>query len=539
MAKLNVDKARAAGYSDQEIEQFVRDNDLEIKSTAGGFGRSLVNSTGRLLGDTAKAILNPVQTVKGIGSVALGGLQNLIPGEQGQEKNFNQLADYYGTRYGVKSALRGDLGQAAQDIYRTGYFDPAGTALDVAGLASGVGAGAKGAAGLASRGARATSLSSPTAKIGRFGAQASKFANTIDPLYQAGSMAGSGIKGIGSKLEDFSKQYTTAGIGNPQTLGGIKKYGLNAADMFEKYPELMSRDPQTARGLKSTLGSQYDEIARAGGSLDQGNISRLAQAFEDEISNLQRQLQINPDNPQIANQLQQTINQRNNLSRQILANMDQSGSVPIQPVREFRQTVTGTPSKLNSPNLQGSALADEFARRQTRSAINRSDPRLRQLGLEQAALGGDKKGIIGALQSAENRGEAAKPINVGNLGAGGFGFGAGFGLGGPLGGLFGAATSTAAKNYLNSPTGVRQVSGAIRGTGRGLQQTERLASPLSKYYQGSRAGSIVNRSSEMQGQEQQTVPQSRPTVRQQSSSNFTPQNTQIKLFTDRNKRRIF
>lgn len=536
MAKFNVDAARKAGYSDREIENFVRKNDLEIKSSLGGFGTSVLRSAGNLIKDTGNALLHPFQTAKALGTVAAGGVSKFIPGRQQSENAFDALTDYYGTRYGIKSALKGDFGQAAQDIGRTAYFDPTGTLLDVAGLASGVGAGAKVAGKLGG-----------SSRLAGLGDDALRFANRIDPIYQAGRGIGKGVSGIANKLDDFSKRYVTAGLGNPQTLGGVKNLRtstgkpMNAADLFNKYPELMTRDAEIARNLKSRLGGQYSNIIESGSSFAKSDdIIDVISQFNDEIRKAKKTARINPRDVQTQNYITQLTNQRDNFINQVARNWTPDAQVPLKPIRDYRRSVTGTPSKLNSPNLQGSALADEFARKQSRGLINRSDPRLEALGLDRAALGDNRRGIIKVLEGAANRGEAAKPITLGSLGAGGFGFGAGSLAGGIPGAIAGSVVAPMAKNFLNSPRGVQTVSGATRLAGKGINKAvSASARPATLGYQSFiRPGANTNRSLRQQQVPQQSqtnqrvLPRRSPTY----STNSTPQNFNIKLFTKRNTR---
>ena len=55
----------------------------------------------------AQAVTHPIETAKGLGGMALGGLEKLIPGEQKQEQKFDFLVDHYKNKYGsIESAKR-------------------------------------------------------------------------------------------------------------------------------------------------------------------------------------------------------------------------------------------------------------------------------------------------------------------------------------------------------------------------------------------------------------------------------------------------
>ena len=105
------------GYNDQPQE----------KKTVGGFAGNVLKSGADLVKNTAEAIIHPVQTAKSLGSVALGGVEKLIPGQQSHEGAFNGLIDFYKQRYG-----------GIENIKNTLYNDPIGVAADIATVAGGV-----------------------------------------------------------------------------------------------------------------------------------------------------------------------------------------------------------------------------------------------------------------------------------------------------------------------------------------------------------------------------------------------------------------
>lgn len=84
--------------------------------------------------DMVYPIMNPVDTAKSLYNIGAGGVQKLIPGEQEQEKYFNQAAQMYSDRYGDWEKFK-----------QTAMQDPVGVLSDVAGVAMGGGAALKGA----------------------------------------------------------------------------------------------------------------------------------------------------------------------------------------------------------------------------------------------------------------------------------------------------------------------------------------------------------------------------------------------------------
>ena len=52
------------------------------KKTLGGFAQNVVSSGGRFVGDIAKAVTSPIQTLKSLGNFGAGVAEKFIPGKQ-------------------------------------------------------------------------------------------------------------------------------------------------------------------------------------------------------------------------------------------------------------------------------------------------------------------------------------------------------------------------------------------------------------------------------------------------------------------------
>src|SRR5690348_2671797 len=72
------------------------------------------------------AITHPVDTAKTLAKTAIGGVEKLIPGEQGREKDFDKFSNLLKQRYGSMDAIK-----------RTAQNDPVGFAADLAATLSG------------------------------------------------------------------------------------------------------------------------------------------------------------------------------------------------------------------------------------------------------------------------------------------------------------------------------------------------------------------------------------------------------------------
>lgn len=100
-----------------------------IGDTYFGTISTYMGSAGKLASGVVSAASHPVQTVKGLAGIAAGMFQKIIPGEQPQEKYFNDLVNNYKDKYGSLDALA-----------ETVATDPFGFVSDVyavAGLTSG------------------------------------------------------------------------------------------------------------------------------------------------------------------------------------------------------------------------------------------------------------------------------------------------------------------------------------------------------------------------------------------------------------------
>jgi hypothetical protein len=98
-------------------------------------------------------VRHPIQTLKGIGNVALGTAQQLIPGEQSKEVYFDAAKDYVKERYGSLESLQ-----------RTATNDPLGFGTDVLTLITG-GAGLLNKASKAAGAAKAVEMTGKLSSV--------------------------------------------------------------------------------------------------------------------------------------------------------------------------------------------------------------------------------------------------------------------------------------------------------------------------------------------------------------------------------------
>jgi hypothetical protein len=158
MSTINREAARAAGYSDAEIDAFERQNGMAQSATpaqaaspstaisataarpsqepapltmgevATGAVLNLPSSTFNLAKGLYEAVTSPVKTVKGLLDIGAGGLQNLLPenfvkllGEDKASREVaNQVGQFYADRYGsvegAKRAIANDPAGVMADL---------------------------------------------------------------------------------------------------------------------------------------------------------------------------------------------------------------------------------------------------------------------------------------------------------------------------------------------------------------------------------------------------------------------------------------
>ena len=142
---------------------------MGLGEMASSAAQNLPGSAWQFAKDVTAPIHSPIETAKGLGGIAAGAFQKLIPGEQESEKNVDALMEFVKERYG-----------GLEEIKRTVAEDPAGFLADIASLAMGGGGLAAKVAGTAGK------LGSVAKKVGQAG-------RAIDPA----RLASAGAKGAG------------------------------------------------------------------------------------------------------------------------------------------------------------------------------------------------------------------------------------------------------------------------------------------------------------------------------------------------------
>lgn len=168
-------------------------------------------SGGRLLRDTVMPIMHPIDTAKNVGKLVAGGVEKLIPGDQGHEKYADAVGGYFKDRYGGWNNIKHTMAE-----------DPWGILADATIPLSGGEALAARVPGVVGR-------------MGRIGAEATR---AIDPI--------AGILNAGKK--------TAGGVGKGTGVVGSELLGLRTGTGGESIREAARSGFEGGAGDKAFLG---------------------------------------------------------------------------------------------------------------------------------------------------------------------------------------------------------------------------------------------------------------------------------------------
>jgi len=430
------------------------------KRTIGGFAGNVAKSGGRLITDTASAVLNPVDTVK-----------NII----GLVKDPMVLVDYYKNRYG-------------KDLATTLYEDPVGVLADLSTLIGGAGAVVKGVGAVS----KASGLS-------RAGSTLSKISRATDPLMMAGkvvkpitNLANKPVKSIGNLLSNASDNIATSGLGSPKKLQAVKRLSdMPIQDFFDKY-NLWDRSPESVQDAIEQVSK------KRGGMIDKStakvSVSNVVKSFDDEIESLRR---ASGESDVALQQMSELMRRKDNFLKALTENETTPLNVSAGRINESQKLVGGdvrstafTPGASMTGSGQGTKKAYELFRRQTEKAV----PGTQKLGREEAALIKLKE----IIENADARQSARQNINFSKLGGATV-------AGATFRSIPAAVGGFVAEQFVNSPTGSRILSKTLKKTGQVLKESKspdltKFSKVTSPIYQTARGGRMVNQKETQQSQ---------------------------------------
>lgn len=289
------------GGSDNSIDSVMKPAEPEKKSV-GGFLGNVVKSGGNFLGGLATAVTHPVQTLKTVGSLALGAGDNLLEGIglSSGDNRFNKMADMVGHEYV-------DRYGGWSNIKNTAYNDPVGVLADLATVLSG-------GAGVATKVGKVAQIGGTAGKVAELGkvAEAGKIA-------EAGNMARFGSKAseLGSFLNKSASfvdplQLTLKGASKVAPIAKIPaKFAVNTigvttgkgAETFNQIWEAAKSGRNTA--VKAMRGGANEESLIK--SLDDANEALRGIANEEwtklGLDDMKHSLDISPIDRKVTSEL--------------------------------------------------------------------------------------------------------------------------------------------------------------------------------------------------------------------------------------------
>ena len=159
--------------------------------------------------DLVTPFVEPVETAKALGNLAVGAVQKVIPGEQSSEKYADAVGQFFAKRYGGVEELKNTIAK-----------DPVGFLLDFSTILSGGG----------------TAAARLPGKAGQIANTARAVGNALDPITVAAKVGGNVGRGVvNPAVQRLMRQGVTPTMG--QILGGGFK---KAEDALESVPVLGS-----------------------------------------------------------------------------------------------------------------------------------------------------------------------------------------------------------------------------------------------------------------------------------------------------------
>jgi len=470
-----------------DANQVIDNQNIDLqKKSAGGFVQNIGSSFGKNIQDIGGAVVNTFNpdleknTVANLGKAAIGGVELMIPGEQGHEDRARAIGQYYADRYG-----------GAENIADTMYKDPVGFLLDVSALIGGGGAILSG-----------VGKAGKLASVSNAGKALTGIAAATDPLQAVGRIARVPIKAGAGKMADIGEK-----IGKDSILAAIRP-SKTQANNFEKLTNTaledfmrknkLSPNPKAAARQANyyieSLQSLYNDLTRSGKQIDPSN---YIQKLRDQAGAL-RQSDLSPETARVADKLDDFAQK----AEEVKAS-SQNGTIPIDVLTNTKTSQFG--------GVPGTAMIDPTSQHASKIAGGIALGELDKLAPGSQMIGQQLQALREFKEIAEKSAQAGK----GTMIRGAFSFNLGFGFGSSLlGYAFGNPVAGAVVGWLGSqalknPTtaGIigkvaektgQALPGIERGVSTGLRKAEEVGrystrvSPVSNTYNEPNSNSQVN-----------------------------------------------
>lgn len=431
MASFDVEKARLAGYNDQEIQSYMASKNLAPKFSAGEFA----GNVGKSAVGFGKNLITAIPNLYKMGKSVISGEQRL--GDIGRT-----IGQSYKDRYG-----------GFDEIARTAYFDPVGTLADVSAVAGAVGGAAK------------------LGGLGKASSVAGKVSRATDPLRIAGKatsvltkparnlFAKSDVPGL---LDDASSALAKKSLrpSPTQQADFLDATGMDIGD-YARDMGLQGRGSVATKKIQpviSSLRTKYNKLARTGKPIDPTDfINELRKSADDILSK---------DFSAEAQQVAKNIQSRADLMEmKVIEYMvkNNTKSIPIDILTETKASAFGKVPK--------GTMADPTRMHGGKAAGGVGISQLEKLAPGTRKLGKAQQVAISFQDIAKKQAGLGKGTQFINLVKPS---GGGAVLGGVLGGAPGAVAGAGASMVLNSP---KFLAGASKVLHKGAQITRNAKVP--------------------------------------------------------------
>jgi len=449
MKQFDIPAAKRAGMTDQQIQSFMQQNNLQPAK------QSWLTD-----GETGlKGAYRGAMNLLNLPSYALGGA---LKGAIG--------SDYYDNPIqGLAKGIR-DKSSVFEEVPRTlDMFGVPGMGEgELPGMAVGFGAEllTPSSLSLLSKGGKALGLFNKKAKLADVGDDLFK---GIDAKQDAAKSKGLLSKGADS-LRQYSEDTVTKGLGRNKKmesfLDQIKKAGMTPEELFDRY-NLWSRDPDDVQAAIKMVDNKLKAVAKKSqASVDVRDIVKL---FDDEIAKLSSEA-MESDSARIAQRVLSDRKQR--FIEKIGQNVDGARSTPLQTsLGDVYQTASRAQADIpqSAWNLGAAESAKVRGLKKTAGLIR--DYVGKQTGGESQKLGHEMSSLI----NLKNLTQKAQTARAGNqqfplksiIGAAG---------GGSVAGIPGAVGGYFANQVVQSPAGAKAISRTAR-TGANLLEKASTQAP--------------------------------------------------------------
>jgi len=295
-----VEQQEKPGYLQRLAEPYINNPHLAEPTDRGPIqalseaGDNFAPSTFHMARDLYEVAKHPVDSARGLWTLAKGIVSKAIPGEQASEKAVDALVEHYKGEYGGDN-----WGEIYQNILHKIATDPAGLVSDAAIVATG-------GAAVVAKVAKGSKIASTATKV-------AKGLNKIDVAQAPLKVIGKGVKAVGSKALDKVAPTSRTVEWNDR----IKKHlkfsddgGLPSSDAMAE--SFIARGLNLTRKAVKGLGDKMNKIqtvidraidraTRAGKTIKTTVISK---AFDDLIDDMAKYNLEGADAPKYLKQLQ-------------------------------------------------------------------------------------------------------------------------------------------------------------------------------------------------------------------------------------------